>query len=411
MVPRPGSQAKGFAANRSLHGGWRAAPHLYTSVVNAPDLSGEHAVPTRWIIAIGIGTAAALALAVSTQTYLSMLGHGHAYRRILIWQLASWSYWAFVAPLVLRRGAAAASRSGTAARVSLRLAALGIVLMAAHATLAAQLAVWSQPFTPVETYSFSGALRSQSPALIAIDLLAYVLLLVVGGALAAHYRAQRLELRESRLEAELTRAQLHALRLEIEPHFLFNTLNSIAALIRLKDSRRALEMLVDLSQFMRASLDQSADKSVQLVPLSTEIEWVKRYVKLQQTRFGDRLDVRYEVDSESLDAQVPTLLLQPIVENALRHGAARQTQPCHVVVGASRERDRLKLWVADDGAGLPPDFDLDRHAGTGLRNIQSRLEHLYGGGAGLELRRGSGGGTLVSVRLPAPVVTPQKASA
>jgi two-component sensor histidine kinase len=376
--------------------------------VNAPDHTSDHTIPTRWVIAIGIATAAVLGLAVSTQTYLSMLGHGHAFRRILVWQLSSWSFWALVAPLVLRRGAAAASRSRAGWRVSLRLAALGIVLMAAHAALVAQLAVWLQPFTPVDTYSFFGALRGQAPALIAIDSLAYVLLLVVGGALAANYRAQRLELRESRLEAELTRAQLHALRLEIEPHFLFNTLNSIAALIRLKDDRRALEMLVDLSQFMRANLDQSSD---QLVPLSTEIEWVKRYVKLQQTRFGDRLDVRYEIDDESVDVQVPTLLLQPLVENALRHGAARQTEPCHVVVSAARQRDRVTLRVADDGAGLPADFDLDRHARTGLRNIRSRLEHLYGGGAALDLRRGHSGGTIVSVTVPAPLLTEQKASA
>jgi signal transduction histidine kinase len=411
IVPRPGSRAKGFAANRSLHGDWRAARRLYTSVVNAPDLSGEHALPTHWVIAIGIGTAAVLALAVSTQTYLSMLGHGHSFRRILIWQLSAWSFWGFVAPLVLRRGAVAASPSRAGWSIFLRLAALGVVLIAAHAALVAQLAVWVQPFTPVDTYSFRGAVRGQAPALIAIDSLAYVLLLALGGALAAHDRARRLELRESRLEAELSRAQLHALRLEIEPHFLFNTLNSIAALIRLKDSRRALEMLVDLSQFMRANLDQSPDKIVQLVALSTDLEWVKRYVKLQQTRFGDRLDVRYEIDDASLDVEVPTLLLQPIVENALRHGAARQTQPCRVVIEASRQRDRLELRVADDGAGLPPDFELGRHAGTGLRNIQSRLEHLYGGAARLDVRRGAGGGTTVSVTLPAPALSEQKASA
>jgi sensor histidine kinase YesM len=363
------------------------------------------------VIAIGAGTAAVLALTVSTQTYLSMRGHGHAFHRILIWQLSSWSFWAFAAPLVLRRGAALASGEQAGWEVRLRLAALGIMLLAAHTAMAAQLAVWSQPFTPVVTYTFTGAFSAQSAALIAIDLFAYVLLLVVGGALAAHHRARRLELRESRLEAELTRAQLHALRLEIEPHFLFNTLNSIAALIRLKDSRRALEMLVDLSQFMRANLDQSGDGYVQFVPLATEIEWVRRYVKLQQTRFGDRLEVCYEVDNDAVEIEVPTLLLQPIVENALRHGAARQTESCRVVVGAARQRDRLSLWVQDDGAGLPPDFDLTRHAGTGLRNIRSRIEQLYGRAAALDVRRNAERGTIVTLTLPAPLRRQQKASA
>jgi len=371
-------------------------------------MSDQHLAPARWVIAIGLGTAAILAFAVSTQTYLSMLGHGHAFRRILIWQLSSWSYWGFVAPLVLRRGAAIAAGGRPGWRVSLHLVLIGLALMAAHVAFASQLAIWSQPFTPVVTYGFTRAVVAQLPAYLAIDPLAYVLLLVVGGALAAHHRAQRLELRESRLEAELTRAQLHALRLEIEPHFLFNTLNAIAALIRLKDNRRALEMLVDLSEFMRASLDRSRD---QLVPLSTEVEWVKRYVSLQQTRFGDRLDVRYEIDADCLDLTVPTLMLQPIVENALRHGAARQTQPCHVVIGAARDHRRLKLWVRDDGVGLPPDFDIDRHAGTGLRNTRSRLEQLYGAAATLDLQSVDRSGTIVEITLPLPAVIAHKASA
>jgi hypothetical protein len=352
------------------------------------------------VIAIGIGIAAILALAVSTQTYLSMLGHGHAFHRIFIWQLSSWSYWGFVAPLVLRRGAAVAAGGRPGSRGFLRLVLIGLALMAAHVAIASQLAAWLQPFMPVETYSFTGALVRQAPAYLAIDPLAYVLLLVVGGALAANRRAQRFELRESRLEAELTRAQLHALRLEIEPHFLFNTLNAIAALIRLKDSRRALDMLVNLSEFMRANLDQSRD---QLVPLSTEVEWVRRYVALQQTRFGDRLDVRYEVDADCVEATVPTLVLQPIVENALRHGAARQTERCHIVIGAARDHQRLTVWVHDDGAGLRPDFDIDRHAGTGLRNTRSRLEQLYGGAATFDLRS-SAGQTIVEIALPISAV-------
>ena len=378
--------------------------YLYTSIVND---TNEHVIPTRWVMTIGIGTAAILALAVSTQTYLSMLGHGHAFHRILIWQLSTWSYWGFVAPLVLRRGAAVAAGGGSGWRVTLRLVLMGTVLMTAHIAIASQLAVWLQPFTPVATYSFTRAVVTQLPAYLAIDPLAYVLLLVAGSALATRHRAQRLALSESRLEAELTRAQLHALRLEIEPHFLFNTLNSIAALVRLKDSRRALEMLVNLSEFMRATLDQSRD---QLVALSTEMEWVKRYVNLQQTRFGDRLDVRYDIDADCLDLAVPTLVLQPLVENALRHGAARQTQPCSVVIGAARDHRGLELWVRDDGVGLQPDFDIDRHAGTGLRNTRSRLEQLYGGAATLDLRR-LDPGTIVEVTLPLPVAFARKVSA
>jgi len=349
------------------------------------------------IIAAGSGIAAIIALAVSAQTYLSMLGHGHAFGRILVWQLGAWSFWVVAAPLVLRRGAGLAMGRRDRLPAFLRVAALGLVLIAVHGAMTSQLTVWLQPFLPRVTYGFRAAFTGQLPSLFAIDLLVYVLLLLGGAALAANDRTRRLELRESRLEAELARAQLHALRLEIEPHFLFNTLNAIAALIRLKDNRRALDMLVDLGEFMRTNLDHPQQP---LVPLASEIDWVQRYVKLQQTRFGDRLDVRYEIDRDCLDATVPTLLLQPIVENALRHGAARQAQRCRVTVAAAFERQGLRITVTDDGVGLPQDFDITTGAGTGLRNIRSRLEHLYGAAATLDVRRGEPAGTTVEIRLP-----------
>jgi signal transduction histidine kinase len=352
---------------------------------------------TRWVTTIGAGIAVMFALAITTQTYLSMLGHGHSFGRILAWQLSAWSFWALVAPLVLRRGAEAAERTRTASRFAVRVVLPGAALIALHAALTSQLAVWFQPFVPVETYDFSGALRSQLPAFFAIDVLAYGLLVVAGGAIAVRQRAQQLELRESRLEAELTRAQLHALRLEIEPHFLFNTLNAIAALIRLKDNSRALDMLVGLSDFMRSNLDHSRD---QFAPLSNEIEWVRRYVTLQQTRFADRLDVSYDIDADCLNVRVPTLVLQPIVENALRHGVGRQPKRCRIVVGARREDRRLTLRVVDDGAGLPAGFDISRDAGTGLSNTRSRLAHIYGNGASLDIRRGERGGTSVAITVP-----------
>jgi LytS/YehU family sensor histidine kinase len=120
--------------------------------------------------------------------------------------------------------------------------------------------------------------------------------------------------------------------------------------------------------------------------------------------------VRYEVDADCLEVTIPTLLLQPIVENALRHGAARQTGRCHIVIGAARDRQRLRLWVHDDGPGLRLDFAIDRHAGTGLRNTRSRLEQLYGGAATFDLRS-SGGQTIVEIALPIPAVIAHKASA
>jgi two-component system LytT family sensor kinase len=231
-----------------------------------------------------------------------------------------------------------------------------------------------------------------------------VLLLVAGNALGANHRARRLERREARLEVELARAQLDALRLEIHPHFLFNTLNSIAALIRVRDNNRALEMVLGLGELMRATVDGPRDH---LVPLSTEIDFVRRYLDLQRARFADRLDICWDVDDECLTVPVPTLLLQPLVENALRHGAAAQSTPCRLTIAAGVDNGCLRLRVSDDGVGLPAGFQLPRDAGTGLSNTASRLQQLYGAKASFDVRPNAGGGTAAEVVLPStPVAAP-----
>ena len=349
------------------------------------------------IIAVGAGLAALLALSIAAQTYLSMLGHGHSFQRILAWQLTTWAFWACAAPIALRAGARHASRRPGTSRESLGIVGLGGLLLSLHSVLAALLTLWIQPFVPVETYTLVDAWATQLPARFVSDLLTYGFLVVLGGALWTHRRAQELEVRESRLETELARAELHALRLEIEPHFLFNTLNAITALVRLKDNRRAIDMLVGLGDFMRSNLDRPPD---QFVTMAIEVAWVKRYITLQQARYGDRLDVQYHVADDTLDCRVPTLLLQPIVENALRHGLSRQVQRGRLDVSAVRQADRLVITVTDDGVGVPVDFDVDRHTGTGLRNVRPRLASLYGATACFEIHRAAGSGTIVTIHVP-----------
>lgn len=343
----------------------------------------------RWVGMIGASVAAFLALATASSTYLSMLSHGHSFMRLLGWQLGSWTFWAIVAPWVVR---------GSGRQGFWRLAGLGVTLTVLHTIVAAALAVWLQPFVPVVSYDFGRALGSLWWSSLLEDPLVFGLLIVSGRVLAAHERARQLELRESQLEAQLTRAQLDALRLEIQPHFLFNTLNSIAALIRVHDHAGALSMLLGLSDLMRTTLDEPAGH---LAPLGQEMQLIRRYVELQRVRFGDRLQVAYHVDPASDAIDIPTLLLQPLVENALRHGLAPQARPCHLAIGASiQNRDQLRLWVTDDGPGVPAGFDVSRDAGTGLRNTRARLERLYGGAATLSVRPNAGGGTLVELTVP-----------
>ena len=172
-----------------------------------------------------------------------------------------------------------------------------------------QLTAWIQPFVPVVTYGFEEALIGQFGSLFVVDLFVYVTLLATGSALAAYQRTVRLELRDSHLQTELARAHLEALRLEIQPHFLFNTLNSIAALIRRGTSDQALAMLLGLSDLMRTTLDRGGEN---LVTLGSEIDFAGRYVDLQRHRFADRLEVQYDVGESCREISVPTFLLQPL---------------------------------------------------------------------------------------------------
>ena len=130
------------------------------------------------------------------------------------------------------------------------------------------------------------------------------------------------------------------------------------------------------------------------------VDEVKRYVDLQHARFADRLRVHYDIEDRCHELTVPTFLLQPLVENALRHGAAQQAATCHIQIGACTEAGRLRLWVKDDGAGLPRGFDLERDAGTGLSNTRSRLAQLYGAAASFDVRPGEAAGTIVEIAFP-----------
>jgi two-component system, LytTR family, sensor kinase len=336
---------------------------------------------------LGVPVATVVAAAIAVQTYLSMLDHGHSFARIFAWQWISWIFWALAAPFVLRAG-----------RAWLRLAILGVVLIAAHAALTAGATVLVQPYQPLRPSPYGRAFVMQMKWLLPIDLMAYLWLGLVAGALRLQDKTRRLELRESHLEGDLARAQLEVLRLEIQPHFLFNTLNAISALIRLKANDRALEMLVGLSELMRYTLDRSGD---QMMPLEMEVDFIRRYVGIQQARFGDRLHVEFDIADECRTVPLPTFILQPIVENAIRHGVAGVSRPCRIEVRATVDQDAtLRVSIGDDGMGLPPGFSLERDAHTGLRNAAARLQRLYGAGAGLRVTARPGGGTVTEVWLP-----------
>jgi two-component system, LytTR family, sensor kinase len=225
-------------------------------------------------------------------------------------------------------------------------------------------------------------------AILYVVILAFVVLL-------DRYRAAReKELRVAQLEAGLARAQLQNLSAQLQPHFLFNALNAVSS-VMYEDVERADRMVASLSELLRASLRASRD---QQIALAEELEVLERYLELMRARFGERLRVEVDVEDGVRGARVPTMLLQPIVENALQHGAPPPPEPARVVVRARRMEDRLVIEVRDNGPGLRGAVPIGK--GVGLTNTADRLRALYGDAQSLELDDAPGGGLVVRMTMP-----------
>ena len=207
------------------------------------------------------------------------------------------------------------------------------------------------------------------------------------------YRERRLQAAE--LGAQLARAQLEVLRMQLQPHFLFNTLHSIAELVH-DDADAADRMVTQLGDFLRLSLDHAGQQEV---PLRQELEFLHAYLGIERIRFGERLRVRTAVAPETLDALVPNLVLQPLVENAIRHGIAAHARSGVIEIAARRRGDELELEVGDNGGGLLAPADVVSE-GVGLTNTRSRLEGLYGDAHSLMLRNRTMGGVIVTLTIP-----------
>lgn len=204
--------------------------------------------------------------------------------------------------------------------------------------------------------------------------------------------AERLEARAESLEAQLTEARLEALRMQLNPHFLFNTLHAVSTLVD-RDPGGVRRMIARLSELLRHVLDEDAPQEV---PLSQELDFLEDYLEIQSIRFQGDLDATIDVPSALHDAQVPNLILQPVVENAIRHGASQVRGIGRIEIQARRKDDTLVITVADNGPGLPA----SQEDGLGLRNVRARLRELYGEEQSLALTSGDEGGTRATIRMP-----------
>jgi len=200
--------------------------------------------------------------------------------------------------------------------------------------------------------------------------------------------------RSIQLEAELSRAELQALRAQLQPHFLFNTLNSISVLVE-DDPKGANTMLLHLSDILRVMMHRTGTPEVSL---REELELIRSYLEIEQVRFGSRLTVRFESDPEANEARVPSLLLQPLVENAVRHGIAPRSVPGLIEISTQRNNGNVRIVVRDNGGGMPA--DQSKSNGVGLRNTRARLELLYGKNHQFVLQNLSTGGLESLIEIP-----------
>jgi signal transduction histidine kinase len=225
------------------------------------------------------------------------------------------------------------------------------------------------------------------------EMMTYWAVVGLSHALDFHRESQERELTAAQLRTRLAEATLQALQRQLHPHFLFNTLHTISALMH-RDIEAADAMLERLSDLLRLTLDRVG---TQLVSLKDELDFLGKYLKIEQTRFGDRLQIHINVEPDTLDAAVPNLVLQPLVENALRHGIGPKIGGGRLDVLARRDGRDLWLEVRDNGVGLTTDAF---HNGVGLTNTRSRLEHLYGDRYRFECETPPGGGLLVRLVIP-----------
>jgi LytS/YehU family sensor histidine kinase len=190
-------------------------------------------------------------------------------------------------------------------------------------------------------------------------------------------------LRAALLETRLVEAQLQALQQQLHPHFLFNTLHAISALMH-RDVEAADRTLMRLSDLLRMTLENIGQQEVTLI---AELDFLSKYLQIEQTRFADRLMVRYDIQPDALDVLVPSLVLQPLVENAIKHGVARKAGRGHIDISARREGDKLRLEVRDDGVGLSEDALTALQKGIGVSTTRARLQHLFGADYRFEFHR------------------------
>jgi two-component system LytT family sensor kinase len=347
----------------------------------------------------GLFAAAAtvVGLLVTTQIYLSDNLPQYSFLQLVVWQLPGWYFWVAVSPIIWHL----ANPIGVGAAVERR-----NVLIIAGAAVASDLGYILVHTTAafiagILHSTFASAYVGQLTTRFHYGLVIFGAILSTAYAVEYGRQLADSETERSRTAAELAEARLNALQMQLRPHFLFNTLNTIAMLVREAGATRALDVVLHLSELLRPVMREAAARSISV---REEFAFLSHYLEIERVRFEDRLTVQLSFAGDAESAAVPSLLLQPLVENALRHGIARLAGPGVVRVTAERAGERLRLTVSDNGPGFPARGHKAGTQGLGLSLVSRRLEQEFGGACSLDVRESHAGtdmpGVTVIIELP-----------
>jgi two-component system LytT family sensor kinase len=355
--------------------------------------------PIRWLGYLAGWTVFALFFISEDTGRLLYQGHTVQWHDYLVVWLTTAYAWAFLSPFVWRLARRfPIEQKIWGRRVGLHLGSCIVFALIEEALFALITPLFGPAWFP---RNFAATFRAVLPIDFHLNVIIYWMIVGVQHSVS-YYRkfvereklSAQLELRATQLESQLTQANLNALKMQLHPHFLFNTLNAIVVLVRQHRTAEADEMLTNLSELLRQTLD---GWETQEVPLRREVELTNLYLEIQRVRFQDRLTVEMSLPPETLNALVPSLLLQPLVENAVRHGVSRSSSPVRIEVKSAVRDSLLEIQVCDDGPGV---FGENSRNGVGLSNTRARLEQLYGERQSLRLDGRAGGGTIATILLP-----------
>jgi two-component system, LytTR family, sensor kinase len=352
-----------------------------------------------WAAVLGVWAALGVIYAAPIYIEVRAEGMNHAAWRVFSWGILTWAAWAPLTPVMVslaRRYSLV--EQGWRRSLAVHLPAF-LLISAAHSAAATVITLSIKPFDNMGTspMSFWPRFLSRMQGALGADLLVYGAVLGVCYAIDYYRKYREREFLATQLEAQLAQAQLDSLRMQLHPHFLFNTLNGIVGLVRDDKNQAAIGMLVGLSDLLRHALEHSDQQEIEL---KDELNFIRLYLDIQQMRFSDRLQIETEIDPKTLKALVPNFLLQPLAENALRHGISRSVDSGFIGITSKIVSANLRLTVFDNGAGLPNKWQLKSSGGIGLANTAARLQQLYNGKHLFDIRNREEGGVEVVIVIP-----------